>query len=81
MIKEIVRRSFTMGELIDMATAVRAKRRDYLRGLSGHEREYAFKLVSIFRHDSKKRKSLEECIDFLYEQMNSESGQDEKIVE
>lgn len=70
-----------MGELIDLATAVRSRRRDYLRGLSENEREYAFKLISIFRHQNEKRRSLEECIDVLYEQMNCDSGQDEKVVD
>lgn len=70
-----------MGELINMATAVRIRRHDYLRGLSNHEREYAFKLLSIFRHENEKRRALEECIDALYEEMNSHPEQDEKTGE
>lgn len=70
-----------MGELIDMATATRGRRRDYLRGLSEHERKYALKMISIFRHEQEQRRALEECIDVLYEEVNSHPAQDEKIVD
>lgn len=64
-----------MGKVINLASSNRTKRIN-LRGLSEHEKEYAYKLISILRHEKVKRRALEESIDVLYNYMNYEIGQD-----